>query len=226
MSTSIARHLASALVCLAGTSALAQPPACTEGLNDLKTARYMQSIQSLTACLQVRLPDKPRAFILQARARAYAELERWPAAVDDQRQSIALAPPSDVWPDVMLGAYLRKEGKLDESLAALKTALEFDEDGAGKGPGMAVYYHTAMTLHQAHRYDEAIEAATKGIAKQPDYGYAFYQRALSYEALGDDAHAALDFSRASELAPNNGYEPEIAKKLREHGFAIAAPEAK
>jgi len=119
----------------------------------------------------------------------------------------------------MLGAYLRENGQIEESLEALKAAHRYDEDGPGTGPGMAVYYHTAQSLHKAGRYAEAIESLTKGIPKQPDYGWALYQRALAYEALGDKIQAKRDLFRAFELTPKEGYEPEIAAKLREYGFS-------
>lgn len=79
---SFERAIFSALAGLATTSALAQPPACQQGLRDLAAERYADSIQALTSCLQLKLPDKPRAFILQTRARAHAELKQWAAAVD------------------------------------------------------------------------------------------------------------------------------------------------
>jgi len=83
---------------------------------------------------------------------------------------------------------------------------------------MAVYYHTAITLHRTKRFSEAIEAVTKGIPKQPDYGPALYQRALAYEALGDQTQAKRDLFRVMELEPKEGYEPEIVAKLKEYGF--------
>ena len=83
---------------------------------------------------------------------------------------------------------------------------------------MACYYHKAKTLHQAGRYNEAIESYTLGIPKQPDYGYALYERALSYEALGNREQAKRDLFRANELAPKDGYEPEVVAKLKEYGF--------
>jgi len=120
----------------------------------------------------------------------------------------------------MLGAYYREANQFSESLAALQVAMKFDEDGPGTGPGMAVHYHMAQTLHRAKHYKEAIEVMTKGIPKQPDYGYALYQRALSYEAIGDTTQAKRDLFRAAELVPKEGYEQEIAAKLAEYGFAV------
>lgn len=198
----------------------AQPIECRIGLQAMEQKRFMESIQPLTNCLQLQLNVEPRAFILGVRAHAYGELKQWGAAAEDQKQSILLVTPKDVWSHVMLGAYLREQKKFDEALEALQSAMKFDEDGPGTGPGMAVHYHTAQTLHQAGRYKEAIEVITLGIPKQPDYGYALYQRALSYEALGDRVQAKRDLFRVVELMPKDGYEPEIAKKLSDYGFKV------
>jgi tetratricopeptide (TPR) repeat protein len=214
----ISQTLSTLLFCGICASAIAQPADCLQGIEELKFDRFESSIEPLSSCLKQELPIPARAFILNARAHAYGQLKLWSAAVDDQRRSISAVEPTAVWPYVMLGVYLRENNQLEDSLEALKAALKFDEDGPGTGPGMAVYYHTAKTLHKAGRYKEAIESVTKGIPKQPDYGSALYQRALSYEALGDKGQAKRDLFRAFELTPKEGYEVAIAEKLREYGF--------
>ncbi len=214
------RILVTALACIALTAAHAQPADCQQGLQDIEAKRHSESIEPLTRCLRLQLPSQARAFILQARAHSYAELKRWGAAAEDQQQSILAEKPKDVWAHVMLGAYLREDRKFEAALEALQAAFQFDEDGPGTGPGMAVHYHMAQTLHKAGRYKDAIEIMTKGIPKQPDYGYALYQRALSYEAIGDRVQAKRDLFRAAELTPKEGYEPEIAQKLKEYGFNV------
>jgi tetratricopeptide (TPR) repeat protein len=214
------RILLATVFSIAFATAHAQPADCQLGLEEIKAERYTTSIEPLSRCLRLDLPGPARAFVLRARAHSYGELKRWSAAAEDQQQSILLETPKDVWPHVMLGAYLREDKKYDAALKALEAALQFDEDGPGTGPGMAVHYHTAQTLHQVGRFRDAIEVMTKGIPKQPDYGYALYQRALSYEAIGDKEQAKRDLFRAVELIPKDGYEPEIAKKLKEYGFTV------
>ena len=214
------RRLSLALLLVASSVIHAQPTECREGFEALDANRPSDAIEPLSRCLKQPLPVQARAFVLRARANAYAELKRWDAAAEDQRQSILEEKPNDVWPHVMLGAYLREDKRFNEALEALRASMQFDEDGPGTGPGMAVHYHMAKTFHQMGRYKDAIEIMTKGIPKQPDYGYALYQRALSYEALGDKVQAKRDLFRAAELVPKEGYEPEIAAKLKEYGFTV------
>lgn len=213
------RSLFAVVICSVGVAS-AQPADCRHGLEALQANRPAEAIDPLSQCLKQQLPARARAFVLQARANAYADMKEWALAAEDQRQSTVEEKPKDAWPHIMLGAYLRDAGRLDESLEALRAAMQFDEDGPGSGPGMAVHYHTARTLHEMGRYSDAIEAMTSGIPKQPDYGYALYQRALSYEALGDRVQAKRDFFRAAELVPKEGYEPKVAAKLIEYGFTV------
>ena len=41
---------------------------------------------------------------------------------------------------------------------------------------------------------------------------------LAYEALGDRDQAKRDLFRTAELAPMEGYDPEVVEKLKEYGF--------
>jgi len=77
-----------------------------------------------------------------------------------------------------------------------------------------------QTLHAIGRYQDAIEVYMRGIPKQPDYGYALYRRALAYEAVGDREMAKRDLFRAAELEPRDGYEADVAAKLKEYGFTV------
>lgn len=201
-------------------TASAPPNDCQAGINSAQSENCLVAVNQLSSCLAGQLATPARAFVLQARAQCYSTLNRPDLALQDQKSSLDIAPPKDVWPLVMLGVYYRELKQYDLSLAALREALKYDEDGHNTGPGMAVYYHTGQTFHAAGRYAEAIEAYTLGIPKQPDYGYALYRRALSYEALGDRAQAKRDLFRGAELEPKEGYEKDIKAKFAEYGISV------
>lgn len=220
------RTLAFALIALWMNSSYATPNLvptpqndCQAGTDSFKAKNCFAAVNQLSNCLAIKLPSSARAWVFQMRAQCYSKLNKPDLALEDQKTSLELDSPKDVWPLVMLGVYYRELKQYDASLTALKEALKYDEDGPGTGPGMAVYYHTGQTLHQAGRYAEAIEAYTLGISKQPDYGYALYRRAVSYEALGDKEQAKRDLFRAAELAPKEGYEEDINAKLTEYGLS-------
>ena len=91
---------------------------------------------------------------------------------------------------------------MDEALREISYAAKFDEDGPGTGPGMAYHVHLGKTLHKKGQFEEAIEAFTNGIPKQPSYYYVRFHRALSYEAVGDllAAKTDLQYVLQKELA--------------------------
>ncbi len=204
------------LVC---TSAMAQPVPCRIGLEAFDHRDFAPAVEALTQCIDHPMPDSARSFVLQVRAQAYMEMKAPEKALEDQKNAISIQAPKDVWPFVMLAVYYRELKQYDQSLAALKSAQKYDENGPGSGPGMAVFYHMGQTLHQARRYSEAVDAYTKSIIKNPAYGYALYGRGLAYEALGKRNEAKSDMQRAAELAPQEGYEPEIVVKLKQYGFS-------
>ena len=194
---------------------------CMEGDKAAQSDNFAAAVEHYTACLdKARLTTTSKAHALLNRALAYSELKQWRQALEDQKAGLALEAPRNVWPLVMLSVYHRELKEYEPALAALRAAMSLDEDGPGTGPGMAVHYHRGQTLHAMGRYREAIEEYTRGIPKQPDYGYALYRRALAYEALGDREMAKRDLFRAAQLEPRYGYDAEVAAKLKEYGFTV------
>jgi tetratricopeptide (TPR) repeat protein len=53
-------------------------------------------------------------------------------------------------------------------------------------------------LGASERYEESIEASTKAIKKDPEYGLAYYNRALILHRLGKKSRAVKDLRRALE----------------------------
>lgn len=199
----------------------AQIERCIEGDKATQSDNSAAAVEHYTACLDnARLTAASRVRALLNRALAYGELKRWSQALEDQKAGLALEAPRNVWPLVMLSVYHREVKEYEPALAALRAAMSLDEDGPGTGPGMAVHYHMGQTLHAMGRYREAIEVYTRGIPKQPDYGYALYRRALAYEAVGDLEMTKRDLFRVAELEPRDGYEADVAAKLKGYGFTV------
>ena len=204
---------------------LPEPDGCSAGRDANIAKQYREAIEPLTRCLANDLDADYRAHILQNRAFAYHRTKQYEMALTDQKESIALKKPADPWPYITIGVTYKELKRYEESLAAFRVAAAIDATGGGGG--MPFYYNTGETLHEMGRYTEAIEAYTKGIPFQPGYGYVFYRRALSYEALGDRERARLDLAQALKLVPKDGYEPEIEAKINEYGFVtrvMKAPE--
>jgi tetratricopeptide (TPR) repeat protein len=216
----IARLVFFAFALSAASAVFAQIERCRQGDAAAQAENYAAAAEHFSACLTARLTPSSRARALMFRAQAYGELKQFDRALSDQKEALSIEAPGNVWPLVMLSVYYRGLKDNEAALEALRGAMKLDEDGPGTGPGMAVHYHMGQTLHAMGRFKEAIEIYTLGIPKQPDYGYALYRRALAYEALGDRDMAKRDLFRASELEPREGYEADVAAKLKEYGFAV------
>jgi tetratricopeptide (TPR) repeat protein len=53
--------------------------------------------------------------------------------------------------------------------------------------------------------DLAMEEFTKAIEIDPDYSYAYYNRALAYYRKGELENSLMDYNKAIELNPDNPY---------------------
>lgn len=207
------------LAALLSLPAAAGEDPCQAGVKANDRKDYETAVNKLNLCLAGEVAsEQGRVRLLQVRAQAYEGLGRLEFAVEDQQEAISLDKTRNAWPWITMGIYRRELKQYDKALAALKEAAKRDEDGPGSGPGMAVYYHTGWTLHEAGRYAEAVKAYGKGLPHQPDYRYAFYRRALSYEALGERDKAKKDLARVAKLSRKLGVKEDIALKLREYGF--------
>jgi tetratricopeptide (TPR) repeat protein len=198
---------------------IAIPTACNEGVRYAKASNYDEAINKYSICLaDSTLSVSDRARALRNRALAYSEKVEFDAALKDQTLALQLELPKNAWPFVMKSRYLRELKRYDEAIAALALAEQLDEDGPGTGPGMAVRYHKGQALHLLGKFDEAIAAYSVGLTKQPTYAYAYYRRGLAFEKKGERDHAKMDFEKAVELEPNEGFEADVAAKLKEYGL--------
>ncbi len=85
-------------------------------------AQRSGDVRRAIRCYTLSLEDRPTAEAYTYRAWAYSFLGRWDDAVADCRKAIELAPDrGDAYND--LGAYLIEQGKHDEAVPWLESAL-------------------------------------------------------------------------------------------------------
>jgi tetratricopeptide (TPR) repeat protein len=92
--------------------------------------------------------------------------------------------------------YLHMNNKEREALAAAERAIQLEPKN-GEG-----YTWKASALNNLDRYDEAIQAATSGIAVAPDYYLLYVVRASVYRQKGNKQLADADDLKAQQLANN------------------------
>lgn len=205
-------------------NAAARPSPCAEGERANVAAEYVQAEKAMSACLATPGLDKAaRRRALQVRAWASYSLERDASAVRDQEASFQISPPNTISEMINYASYLRRVARYEDSLQVL-LAVE-KADAAAGGPGMMTQYNLGWTLAELGRHEQAIKAFSVGIPLQPEYPFAYWRRALSYEALGRRAQAHADIERAAALMkhgemtfPDSALTRALRKKVKEYGL--------
>lgn len=158
-----------------------------EGVGDLDSA-----INDLTSAIRLD-PNFDMAY--RFRGQIFLESGRYEEAVLDFQREWALIVPKVTWDALPLAIALRKTDRLQEAMNQLEQASSLDEDGPSSGPGMAYHYHLGQTLYALGRYQEAYNAYTSGISKQPDYFWVYLARAEASKAMGNRDEEKRDVAR-------------------------------
>ena len=94
------------------------------------------------------------------------------------------------------GIILANHGELDKAIADQNRALELDPDSARAHVNRGnVYYRTNRHNEAVADYNQAITLSNGALAP------AYFNRAKSHLALGEDDAAVKDFQQAATLAP-------------------------
>lgn len=149
--------------------------------------------------------DLMKVLALKMRSHAHKQLEQYDAAIADLEQAQRLAPPKTAWDFINIASLYREAGQPEK---ALQTLLKMQADrigmsGRGTAEGMPIYYHLGWTLNNLKRWPEAIEAFTEGLTYQPGYAWAYVQRALAYDSIGQRERSEKDLNRSRELLGEN-----------------------
>ena len=70
-------------------------------------------------------------------------------------------------------------------------------------------------LGASERYEESVEASTKAIKEDPQYGLAYYNRALVLERMGKKSRATKDLKKALEADLPRRFRSAVRKMLEE-----------
>ncbi len=71
-------------------------------------------------------------------------------------------------------------------------------------------------LGASERYEESVEASTKAIKEDPEYGLAYYNRALVLERMGKKSRATKDLKKALEADLPRRFRSAVRKMLEEN----------
>jgi len=70
-------------------------------------------------------------------------------------------------------------------------------------------------LGASERYDESVSASTEAIKEDPDYGLAYYNRALVLQRMGKKSRAVKDLKKALEADLPRRFRNNVRKMLEE-----------
>lgn len=199
---------------------------CDLGYKSASAGEHKQAVPLLSACLnsgKASAAETRNAH--EARAWAQSNLGDAMSAVADQESAFRLSRPDTHREFINYASYLRAAGRLEDSLAALKSA-EAIENATGT-VGMMTLYNLGWTLQELGKHEEAIAAFTRGIPAQPDYAFVYYRRGISLEKAGRKDAAYSDFEKVSRLIQPSQvtglsakYLPQVREKLNEHGLVL------
>ena len=71
-------------------------------------------------------------------------------------------------------------------------------------------------LGASERYEESVEASTKAIREDPEYGLAYYNRALVLQRMGKKSRAMKDLRKALETDLPRRFRSAVRKMLEEN----------
>ncbi|MBS1795410.1 MAG: winged helix-turn-helix domain-containing protein [Acidobacteria bacterium] len=114
--------------------------------------------------------------------------------------------PHDATARQWYAEFLGSTGRFDESYAQFALAVESDPVSP------IILTDLATNYYLQERYDETIDRTRKIIELNPNFGYAYYWLALSYERQGRDAEAVETFCKTSLLF---GEPPAMVEQTRE-----------
>jgi tetratricopeptide (TPR) repeat protein len=71
-------------------------------------------------------------------------------------------------------------------------------------------------LGASERYEESVEASTKAIKEDPEYGLAYYNRALILQRMGKKTRAIKDLKKALEVDLPRRFRSAVRRMLEEN----------
>ena len=146
---------------------------------------YIGEMEHCIADLDIVLLNKPEvSAALYWRSRSYMELDKADLALVDIDQAIALDPNEPAGP--LFRCFIHSSR--DEYDAAIADATKAVELGMEK-PG---YQNRALTFTKMGKYQEAIEDWTKVIELEPGAAYAYCERGILLDKIGQAQRSISD----------------------------------
>lgn len=160
------------------------------GIRLMRATRYQQAILNFSRAIDLQ-PQMADAY--RMRAKAYLGLFESVNAVRDLTQVHELEPK-----DAMA---LIERGRAYLDLKDYPRAAADAENAVRLAPKLAAAYNLRGTaLRNSGRLDDAVEDFSRALSLLPDMDN-YFQRAATYQILGEHQQAIADFNAAIEISP-------------------------
>ncbi|MGW7689452.1 tetratricopeptide repeat protein [Streptomyces asiaticus] len=151
--------------------------------------RYEESLADLNRSFDLH----ESAWTVGTRGQVHHAMEDYDKALADFGRAVEITPEW-AWVYVERAKTYRFLGRDEEALADSERAIELGAD-------YAVFGHV-HALRSLERYEEAIDAADRGLASRPDEQAVFAERGEAYRMTDRFLEALADFGRAIEIEPS------------------------
>jgi tetratricopeptide (TPR) repeat protein len=189
---------------------------CVNTSKAMRAEQNQQVIQESELCLTKNtLPPKIKSTVYLLQSVAYTNLKQYPQAISAREKFIATNPHPEPRATLELSYLYRLNGNPQKALELVQSNLDagLGENGKGAGFNMPTFYHLGLALYDLGQYREAAEAYSAGLIKQPDYAWAYYQRALAYDRLGDKENARRDLTQFAKRVDPSTVEAQHKAQL-------------
>ena len=169
---------------------------CSTRADTIRPDHLNEALLELSSCLSsAKLTSSGRADALRTRALANYRAGHYVRATQDMESAFQIEPPSDPTALTEYAIYLRRVGRLDDSLGAIEAAARI----ASPETSGRITYQRGLILAALGRHKEAIGAFSEIVKHKPSAVFAYWNRGLAYEATGDTQLARADFARCEQL---------------------------
>jgi tetratricopeptide (TPR) repeat protein len=194
-----------------------------DGRGDAYSAKkeYARAIANYTEAIRI---DPKGITYYKDRARAYSAQKDFARAIADYDRVFEIRGTVPFEDFVGRAFVYRESGNFPAALDDLQRAkaLIAAYKGSDPSPAMTYYFNLGRTLHAMGKYDDAIAAFSAGMPEQPDYYWAYYYRALSYEKTGQRDKVVADLTTAAGHIEQKNWSDELRAKLAEYNITAAA----
>ncbi|MGH9657600.1 MAG: tetratricopeptide repeat protein, partial [Bryobacteraceae bacterium] len=147
-------------------------------------------------------PDLPETQVALGTALIVCDRD-WAGAGAAFRRALEINPSCWESHDHYALLYLCSQGRVDEAIAGIRRALEFDP------LSVFLHHHAAWVYIQARRYEDAIEQCRRALELDPNYGLAHYWFGLASYHRGEIPQARERIETAQRLMPGNPFAPAV-----------------